>query len=334
MTAPTIPSPTRVLVTGGAGYVGSHAAKALRAAGFEPVTLDDLSMGHEWAVKYGPFHRGSIADAALVGRLIEDERIDAVMHFAASAYVRESLTVPEKYFRNNVAGTIAFLEACLASKRVRAFILSSTCAVYGIPDTTPIQEGARTAPINPYGDSKLFIEKMLEWYGKIHGLRWAALRYFNAAGADPDGELGEAHDPETHIIPLLIAAAQGGPPVTLFGLDHDTPDGTAIRDYIHVTDLAQAHVRCLQYLLDGGAPRAFNLGTGRGVSIRELIRAVERAVGKVTIVEAPRSPGDPPSLVADPGAAARVLAWSAQHSELELIVQTAARWHASRARGR
>jgi UDP-arabinose 4-epimerase len=326
-------STTRVLVTGGAGYVGSHAAKALRAAGFEPVTLDDLSAGHEWAVKYGPFVRGGIEDSALVRRTIDDSHIDAVLHFAASAYVRESLHVPEKYFRNNVAGSMALLDACLSSSRVRAFVLSSTCAVYGVPDESPIREGTRTAPINPYGESKLFVEKMLEWYGKIHGLKWAALRYFNAAGCDPDGEIGEVHDPETHIVPLLIDAARGGPPVTILGRDHPTPDGTPIRDYIHVTDLADAHVRCLRYLLDGGAPRAFNLGTGNGASVAEVLRVVERTVGPVRVVDGPRSPGDPAVLVADAAAAASVLSWGPAHSDLERIVQTAAKWHAIRPRG-
>jgi UDP-arabinose 4-epimerase len=319
----------RVLVTGGAGYVGSHAAKALRAGGFEPVTLDDLSMGHEWAVKYGPLERGAIADGALVARIIADHAIEAVMHFAASAYVRESLLVPEKYFRQNVAGSIALLEACLASKRVRAFVLSSSCAVYGVPERVPIVEETPTKPINPYGESKLMVERMLDWHGRIHGLKWAALRYFNAAGADPDGEIGETHDPETHIVPLVVAAARGGAPVRVLGCDHPTPDGTAVRDYVHVSDLADAHVRCLHYLLDGGAPRAFNLGTGRGASVREVIDAVERKVGPVTVVEAERSPGDPPILVADAAASARALSWTARRSDLDFIVETAARWHAS-----
>jgi UDP-arabinose 4-epimerase len=323
-------STIRVLVTGGAGYVGSHAAKALRASGFEPVTLDDLSAGHEWAVRYGPFVRGRIEDTALVARLIEEWRVEAVLHFAASAYVRESLSVPEKYFRNNVAGSMALLDACLACPRVRAFVLSSTCAVYGVPDESPIREGARTAPINPYGESKLFVEKMLGWYGKVHGLRWAALRYFNAAGCDPDGEIGEVHDPETHIVPLLIDAARGGPPVTILGRDHPTPDGTPIRDYIHVSDLADAHVSCLRYLLDGGPSRTFNLGTGKGASVAEVIRVVERNVGAVHLVDGVRSPGDPAVLVADAAAAASVLSWIPSRSELDRIVQTAARWHAAR----
>jgi UDP-arabinose 4-epimerase len=304
--------------------VGSHAAKALRAAGFEPIVLDDLATGHAWAVKYGPLVRGSIADSALVSRLIEERQIDAVLHFAASAHLRESLVVPEKYFANNVAGSIAFLETCLASKRIKAFVLSSTCAVYGVPDATPIKESARTAPINPYGTSKLFVETMLSWYGRIHGLRWAALRYFNAAGADPDGELGEVHDPESHILPLVLRAARGGAPLTLFGVDHPTPDGTTVRDYVHVSDLADAHVRCLRYLLDGGESRAFNLGTGQGTSILELIRAVERGIGKVGVHPAARNPGDPPILVADSTASASALGWTPKSSDIDSIVRTAA----------
>lgn len=320
----------RVLVTGGAGYVGSHAAKALKAAGFEPVTLDDLRTGHEWAVKYGPFERGPIEDRPFVRRVIDQYQIEAVMHFAASAYVRESLLAPEKYFTNNVAGSAALLDACVASGRVRAFVFSSTCAVYGVPDATPIVEGARTAPISPYGESKLIVEKMLAWCGKIHAMPWAALRYFNAAGGDPEGEIGEVHEPETHIIPLLIDAARGGPPVTLLGRDHATKDGSPIRDYIHVSDLADAHVRCLRYLLEGGPSRAFNLGTGKGVSVLEVLRAVEAIVGPVATVTGPRSSGDPPVLVADADAAAGTLSWTPSRSDLESIITTAARWHASR----
>jgi UDP-glucose-4-epimerase GalE len=243
--------------------------------------------------------------------------------------VRESLVAPERYFANNVAGSIALLEACLASKRIRAFILSSTCATYGIPATTPIVEGAPTVPISPYGASKLYVEQMLEWYGRCHGFPWAALRYFNAAGADPDGELGEAHDPETHIIPLAIDAARGGKALPLLGTDHPTPDGTAVRDYVHVSDLADAHVQCLRYLLDGGQPRAFNLGTTHGVSVRELIAVIEREVGPVPLVVSPRSPGDAPVLVADGSLSAKTLSWTAHRSELPFIVRTAAKWHAS-----
>ncbi|MGO8997823.1 MAG: UDP-glucose 4-epimerase GalE [Polyangiaceae bacterium] len=325
--------PLRVLVTGGAGYVGSHAAKALRVAGFEPIVLDDLSVGHEWAVRYGPLVRGSIHDLDLVSRLLAEERVGAVMHFAASAYVRESLEVPEKYFRNNVAGSIALLEASLRAG-VRAFVLSSSCAVYGIPEIVPIAESSLLEPINPYGESKLMIERMLDWYGRLRGLRWAALRYFNAAGADPDGEIGEVHDPETHILPLLVQAARGERgPIPLFGTALPTPDGTPIRDYVHVTDLADAHVRCLNWLLEGGASRAFNLGTGTGASIRELIGLVAKETGRTPpVVERPASPGDPPILIADSRAAASDLGWTPRCSSLDFIVHTAAKWESMRPR--
>jgi UDP-glucose-4-epimerase GalE len=318
----------RVLVAGGAGYVGAHTAKALRAAGFDPVTLDDLSQGHREAVRYGPFVHGSIADRALVAGLLEQWNISAVLHFAANAYVRESLVVPQRYFNNNVAGSLALLDACLASGRVSAFVFSSSCAVYGIPQQSPIAESAAANPVNPYGESKLFIERVLGWYGRINGLRWAALRYFNAAGADPDGELGESHHPETHLIPLVVRAARGGPRLPLLGLDHATPDGTAIRDYVHVSDLADAHVQSLRYLLDGGQSRSFNLGTGHGASVRTVIRAVERLLGPVPIVDAPRSPGDPPILVANSTAIANALAWVPTRSDLDFIVRTAADWDA------
>jgi UDP-arabinose 4-epimerase len=322
------PNRSRVLVAGGAGYIGSHVAKALRAAGFEPVTLDDLSGGYERAVKYGPLVRASIADGAVVGRVLSEFAIEAVLHFAAHIDVRESVAAPEKYFRNNSAGSFALLEACLESKRVRAFVFSSTCAVYGVPARIPIDEATPIAPINPYGESKVFVERVLDWYGRLHGLHWAALRYFNAAGADPDGEIGESHVPETHLVPRVIAAARGGTPLTLFGTDHPTPDGTPIRDYVHVSDLADAHVKCLRYLLDGGPSRPFNLGTGQGASVREVVRSVERVVGPVGVVEGPRSPGDPPVLVADATASARVLSWEPRRSEIDFIIRTAAAWDA------
>jgi UDP-glucose-4-epimerase GalE len=322
-----------VLVTGGAGYVGSHAAKALRVAGFAPIVLDDLSTGHEWAVKYGPLIRGSIHDVEGVANLLERERVEAVIHFAANAYVRESLEVPEKYFRNNVSGSIALLEASLRA-RVRTFVLSSTCAVYGIPDTLPIAESSPLRPINPYGETKLMIERMLDWYGRLHGLRWAALRYFNAAGADPDGELGEVHEPETHIVPLLVQAARGERgPITLYGLDHPTPDGTPIRDYVHVTDLAEAHVLCLKWLLDGGPSRAFNLGSGCGTSIRKLIDTLTLQIGcSPPVTVAARLPGEPPILVADVQSGARELGWVPKRSALDFIVSTAAKWESIRPR--
>ncbi|WP_394848558.1 UDP-glucose 4-epimerase GalE [Pendulispora brunnea] len=315
----------RVLVAGGAGYIGSHTAKALKAAGHLPVVLDDLSTGHEEAVRFGPFVRGSIQDAACVTRAVREHRIDAVLHFAANAYVRESLENPRKYFRNNVANTVHFLDALL-EEGVKTIVFSSTCAVYGIPPSLPIVETTPTKPINPYGQSKLMIEDVLRWYGKLEKLSWMALRYFNAAGADPDGELGENHEPETHLIPLLVAAALGQrEPVRVFGTTFPTPDGTAVRDYIHVADLATAHVRAVTHLAAGGASESVNLGTGKGTSIREVIASVERATGKpVPVIYGEPSPGDPPILVADP-ARAHALGHRFEH-DLDSIVATAVAW--------
>jgi UDP-arabinose 4-epimerase len=320
----------RVLVTGGAGYIGSHTCKALAAAGHVPVTFDNLSTGHRDAVRWGPFVEGELADRALVERTLREQRIDAVIHFAASAYVGESMSDPAKYFRNNVVHTLALLEAMHAAG-VRHIVFSSTCATYGVPRVVPIPEDHPQQPVNPYGESKLFVERALHWHGVAHGLHWLALRYFNAAGADPDGEIGEVHDPETHLIPLAIQAALGQRgPLQVMGTDYDTPDGTAVRDYIHVTDLADAHVRALAYLLGGGASGALNLGTGRGHSVREVIAAVAREAGRpVPAHDAPRRAGDPPALVAAPGRAAEVLGWHPEYSSLDTIVRTALRWHAA-----
>lgn len=324
-----------VLVTGGAGYIGSHTCKALAAADYTPVTLDNLVYGHEYAVRWGPLERGDIADRARVEAIIRQYDIGAVVHFAAFAYVGESMTEPAKYFRNNVAGTLGLLEAMQATG-VRTLVFSSTCATYGIPAPvsapTPIDEQQPQVPVNPYGESKLFIEKVLRWHDQGWGLRSVALRYFNAAGADPDLETGEDHDPETHLIPLAILAALGaGPALRVFGTDYATPDGTAVRDYIHVTDLAAAHVKALEYLREGGASVALNLGTGTGHSVRAVIDAVARASGRpVPALEAPRRAGDPPALVAAPGRARELLGWAPVHSDLEQIVTTALRWHQSR----
>ncbi len=264
----------RVLVTGGAGYIGSHTAKALARDGFEPVVLDNLVTGHRSAVRWGPFVRGDVGDRGLVRRVIRDHRVEAVVHFAACAYVGESIQDPRKYFRNNVANTLALLDAMLDAG-VDQIVFSSTCATYGVPDELPIGEDHPQRPVNPYGDSKLFVERMLGAYGVAYGLRSVALRYFNAAGADPEGELGENHDPETHLIPLVIEAALGRRPwVDVLGTDYPTPDGTAVRDFVHVTDLAEAHVRALGHLLGGGESVALNLGTGAGHSVREVIGTV------------------------------------------------------------
>lgn len=317
-----------ILVTGGAGYIGSHTCKALAAAGYLPVTIDNLVYGHEWAVKWGPFERGDVGDSDFLRDIIRRHRIAAVVHFAAYAYVGESMTEPGKYFRNNVINSLSLLEAMHASG-VKNLVFSSTCATYGVPEQIPIGEDHPQHPVNPYGESKLFVERAMQWYGQAHGLRSVALRYFNAAGADPDGEIGEDHDPETHLIPLTIAAALGqGPSLRIFGTDYPTPDGTAIRDYVHVTDLASAHVKALEYLQRGGESTALNLGTGTGHSVREVVAAVERASSRtVPTLESPRRPGDPPQLVAAPGRTREVLGWQPLFSDIDTIVSTALRWH-------
>ena len=320
----------RILVTGGAGYIGSHTAKALSRAGIEPVVLDNLSAGHRWAVRWGPLVEGDLADGVLVRRVLQDYAIEAVLHFAASAYVGESMADPRKYFHNNVANSLALLDAML-DVGVKRIVFSSTCATYGAPETVPLPEEHPQRPVNPYGESKLMVERLLYWYGHAYDLRWVDLRYFNAAGADHDGDLGEAHSPETHLIPLVIQAAlRERPVIEVYGTDYPTPDGTAIRDYIHVSDLADAHVRALCYLLDGGQSHALNLGTGRGHSVREVIRAVEQVCGcSIPVREVARRRGDPPALVGDPQRVAEILGWRPAYPDLERIVQTAWRWHAA-----
>jgi UDP-glucose-4-epimerase GalE len=316
-----------VLVTGGAGYIGSHACKALAAAGFTPVTYDNLSRGHRHAVRWGPLVEGDIADRAAVKAALKAHKVSSVMHFAAFAYVGESGTDPALYYSNNVSGTLSLLDA-MRELEVNRIVFSSSCATYGLPDSVPIRETMAQLPVNPYGETKLAIERVLRWYGPAYGLRSVALRYFNAAGCDRAGEIGEEHDPETHLIPLVLRAALGtAPPVQIFGTDYQTPDGTAVRDYIHVDDLAAAHVRAVQYLAAGGESTAVNLATGNGYSVREIIAAVTKAVGHdVPQREAPRRAGDPPALVADPSLAARVLGWRAQCSDLDTIIQTALAW--------
>ncbi len=322
----------KVLVTGGAGYVGSHAAKALARAGFEPVVFDNLSAGYRWAVRYGPFVAGNLEDIALLRATLETSKIEGVLHFAASIQVGESVANPQKYFRNNFVNTLGLLDA-MVTAGVKNIVFSSSAAVYGNPDTTPIPEDHPKRPTSPYGESKLMMERAIEWYGRAYGLRWAALRYFNAAGADPDGELGEAHDPESHLIPLVMDAVLGRrAAVEVFGTDYPTPDGTAIRDYIDVTDLAEAHVLALRSLAGGGANEALNLGTGRGHSVREVIAAIERVSNrKVPFRDSPRRAGDPAVLVADPGRAAEILGWRPQRSELERIIEGAWKWATRRA---
>lgn len=318
-----------VLVTGGAGYIGSHTCKQLAASGHTPVVFDDLSQGHEWAVKWGPFERGSLTDAARLDEVFAGHRLDAVIHFAASALVGESMSHPGKYFHNNALGTFMLVEA-MRRAGVGTLVFSSTCATYGNPVRVPIDEGHPQAPVNPYGESKLMVEKMLRWYGECHGFRWMALRYFNAAGADPDGEIGEDHDPESHLIPLVIGGTLGTRlPVSVFGEDYPTPDGTAVRDYIHVADLADAHLRALDRLEAGTPSQAVNLGTGRGHSVRQVIEAVHAVSGRpVPFDMAPRRAGDPPELVADPTRARDVLGWTPRFADLSTIVEHAWRWHA------
>lgn len=318
-----------ILVTGGAGYVGSHVCKALAAAGYRPVVYDNLRHGHREAVRWGPLEVGEVEDQARLGEVIERYRPVGALHFAALIQVGESVTDPAKYYRNNAAGTLSLLEG-LRAGGVQRLVFSSTAAVYGTPDRTPIDEDHPLRPINPYGATKLAVEWMLRDFGVAYGLGWAALRYFNAAGADPEGETGERHDPESHAIPLAIQAAMGtGPAFNLYGTDYPTADGTAVRDYIHVADLASAHVLALRRLLDGGDSQALNLGTGIGTSVRELLESVGRVGGRpVPVIERPRRAGDPPVLLADPGRAARVLGWAAAYRQIDDIVRTAWAWHA------
>ena len=317
-----------VLVTGGAGYIGSHTAKALAHNHYRPVVIDDLSTGHAHNVKWGPFVRANLSDTAVVRGLLKEYNIDSVIHFAGSALLGESVSRPLAYFQNNVGGTLSLLEAML-DVGAKKIVFSSTCATYGLPSAIPITEDQPQKPINPYGESKLVIERVLDWMGRAQQLRWVALRYFNAAGADPEGQLGEEHAQETHLIPLTMGAALGErEPLQIFGTDYPTPDGTAIRDYIHVTDLASAHIRALQYLDRGEESRAINLGTGNGASVLEVIAAVQRVGGQpVPSVAAPRRAGDPPILVANSELARRLLKWEPAHSSLETIVETAWRWH-------
>lgn len=318
----------KVLVAGGAGYIGAHACKALSKAGFEPIAVDNLSAGHEEAVRWGKLVRFDLSDHAALPALLADEGVGAVMHFAASLNVGESVEVPAKYYANNVVNTLALLDA-MRETGLDTIVFSSSAATYGTPERVPMPEDHPQRPINPYGETKLAVERALKWYGEAYGLRWAALRYFNAAGADPDGEIGEAHDPEFHLIPLVLEAGLGKrSPVKVFGTDYPTPDGTAIRDYVHVTDLADAHVLALRHLLDGGGSIAANLGTGRGYSVRQVLDAAGDALGSpVPYDNAPRRAGDPPELVADPSLAMDTLRWSPALSDLPTILETAVGWH-------
>ena len=320
--------PTKhVVVTGGAGYIGSHACKALAGAGFVPVTFDNLCRGHEWAVKWGPLEIGDILDPDRLKQVFNQYQPCAVMHFAALAYVGESVTHPMLYYRNNVLGSYTLLE-CMLDHGIDKFIFSSTCAVYGVPAEVPITETHHKSPINPYGNTKAIIENMLEDLSTINKLEYVSLRYFNAAGADPDGEVGEDHEPETHLIPLVLQTAAGKRShVNIFGEDYATPDGTCIRDYIHVTDLADAHIKALAYLLDGGQSNFFNLGTETGYSVKQIIERAQKITGKdIDIRSAARRPGDPPVLVADSSKIKQELRWSPAHSDLDTTLTNAWTW--------
>jgi len=318
----------RVLLTGGAGYVGSHTAKELTRAGYEPVVFDNMRQGHRWAVRWGPLIEMDLSDRDGLTSAVREHGIGAVIHFAAFAYVGESTHRPAEYFRNNVVNTLNLLDAMRANS-VNAIVFSSTCAVYGNPEQIPVAEDHPQEPLSPYGESKRMVERMLAWHERAYGMSWTALRYFNAAGADPDGELGEVHDPEPHLIPRAIAAAYGDlPEVEVFGSDYPTFDGTAIRDYVHVSDLASAHVKALNRLFDRGPSGVFNLGTGRGYSVREVISMVEQVNGRtVRVREMPRRMGDPPKLIADATRARRELGWVPRNSGLRQIVETASRWY-------
>lgn len=319
---------TPVLVTGGAGYVGSHACKALARRGFQPIVFDDLRRGNAWAVKWGPLVRAPLEDREALTKAMHDHDVQAVMHFAAYAYVGESMTDPSSYFRNNAAASINLFDAMVVTG-ISSLVISSTCATYGEPAHMPIDETTPRAPINPYGASKVMLEDMAGWYRVAHGLRTCALRYFNAAGCDPEGEIGELHDPEPHLIPIVVEAALGRrSQVIVNGTDYPTPDGTAVRDYVHVSDLADAHVTALERLLGGGESVALNLGTGRGTSIREVIAAVTAAAGRAPAVgEGPRRPGDPPTLIADPTRAMAELSWRPSRSDINDVARDAVRWY-------
>jgi UDP-arabinose 4-epimerase len=319
---------TTIFVTGGAGYIGSHCCKAFAAAGWDVVVYDNLKHGWADMVKWGALIEGDILDAPRLNAAMWEVKPDAVAHFAALISVGESVADPALHYRNNSLGAFNVLEAMRAAS-IDKIIFSSTAATYGVPQVIPIPEEHPQWPINPYGWSKLMVERMLHDYDAAYGLRYAALRYFNAAGADPDGEIGERHEPETHVIPLAARGAlRDDYQFTIFGEDFDTRDGTCVRDYIHVADLGTAHRSALQYLMDGGESAAFNLGTGEGATVKEIADAVERASGRpLSRTIGPRRAGDPPALIASSDKARRILGWTPQHSSIEEIVRSAFAWH-------
>ncbi len=322
------PTPPYILVTGGAGYIGSHTAKALSRAGFTPVVFDNLSHGYRQAVQFGPFIEAGLEDRAALRAAFRQFPIAGVIHFAGFISVGESVHQPEMYFRSNVANSLNLVEV-MREAQVSRIVFSSTAAVYGVPRRDPLDEDHPKDPVNPYGDTKLMVERMLDWSARAWGLKYVALRYFNASGADPEGQLGELHVPETHLIPRILSAALGELEVVdVFGTDYPTHDGTAIRDYIHVCDLAAAHLDALRYLEAGGASGAFNVGTGKGSSVHQVIAAVERVTGHAVPQRlGPRREGDPPMLVADSSKAMRVLCWQPVQSYLDQIMKTAYEWH-------
>jgi len=317
-----------ILIVGGAGYIGSHVNKLLTKKGYETVIFDNLSRGHREFVKWGEFFEGDLLDIGRLRSCFESYRIEAVMHFSAFALVEESVLYPEKYYQNNVIGTLNLLQV-MREFGVKHFIFSSTCATYGLPGKIPISEDHPQNPINPYGRTKLLIEEALKDYDRAYGLKHINLRYFNAAGADLDGEIGELHQPETHLIPLVIYAAKGlNEEIKIFGTDYPTKDGTCIRDYIHVMDLADAHIKALQYLMDKNQSGSFNLGNGNGHSVREVIEAVRKVSKKdFKVVEAGRREGDPPVLISSNEKAIETLKWKPQYEDLDMIIETAWRWH-------
>ncbi len=323
----------RILVTGGAGYIGSHAVRLFLARGHDVWVYDNLSLGHRAAVPADRLIVGDLAEVQRLDHAVILQRIDAVVHFAAFTYVGESVRDPGKYYQNNLVNTLGLME-CLRRNGVGRFVFSSTCATYGVPERVPIAEDTPQRPINPYGASKLAVERALADYAAAYAWGYAALRYFNAAGASPDGTIGEDHDPETHLIPLVIQTALGQRPhIEVFGTDYPTPDGTCVRDYVHVDDLAEAHLLALEKLQPGQGLH-YNLGTGRGCSVREVIRTVEDVTGKpVPVKEGPRRPGDPPVLVAAADAIQRDLGWRPRYPELRGIVETAWNWHRTHPRG-
>ncbi len=318
--------PLNILVTGGAGYIGSHACKALAAAGYTPVSYDNLSRGNRWAVKWGPLEEGNISDKARLQAILKKYQPAALMHFAAYAYVGESVQQPLLYYENNLCGTAALISALLDYQCIPV-VFSSTCATYGTPDSVPISEDHPQRPINPYGRSKLFVENMLRDLNAANGLPFVLLRYFNAAGADPESMIGESHDPETHLIPLALIAAQTGAPLQIFGTDYDTPDGTCVRDFIHVTDIADAHVRALSHLLRGGESCALNLANSRGFSVREVVASAEKVTGrKIPLQLVARRAGDPAVLIGDSRRCHALLCWTPSRSDLDTQITDAWNW--------